>query len=75
MANGNLRIISTNNMARLQPRAGISQQASYQAGYIADSAADPQPEEALRLIRAFTQINDRRRRARLIEQAEMFADL
>ena len=71
MANGNLRIISTNNMARLEPRADISQQ----AGYIADSVADPQPEEALRLIRAFTRISDRRRRARLIKQAEMFADL
>ena len=75
MANDNLRIISTNNMAGLQPKAGISRQAGYQADYIADSAADPQPEEALRLIRAFTRISDRRQRVRLIEQAEMFADL
>lgn len=70
MANGNLRIVSTNDMPRHQPEARISQQ----AGYFADSVGDPPPEEALRLIRAFTRISDRRQRARLIEQAEKLAD-
>ena len=71
MANDNLRIVSTNNIPQLQPGARLSQQ----AGYIADSVVDPPPEEALRLIRAFAQISDRRQRTRLIEQAEKIAGL
>ena len=71
MANGNLRIVSTNSMLRLRLVARISQQ----AGCFADSLVDPPPEEALRLIRAFTRISNHGRRARLIEQAEKIADL
>jgi hypothetical protein len=71
MANCNLRIVSTNNMRRNQPEARISQQ----AGHFAESVADPPPEEALRLIRTYARISDRRQRARLIEQAEMIAGL
>jgi len=71
MANGNLRIVSTNKIPRPPLGASISQQ----AGHIADSVVDPPPEEALRLMRAFTRISDRRQRSQLIEQAEKFADL
>jgi len=71
MANGNLRVVSTNDMPRHQLGAGNSQQAAY----IADSVVGPPPEEALRLMQAFTRIGDCRQRARLIEQAEKFADL
>jgi hypothetical protein len=70
MANGNLRIVSTNDMRQDQLKARSSQQAVY----IADSPVDPPPEEALRLMRAFTRISDRRQRARLIEQAEKIAN-
>jgi hypothetical protein len=71
MANGNLRIASTNDAPRHQPGASHSQQAAY----IADSMADPPLEEALRLMHAFAQIDDPRQRAWLIEQAEKIAGI
>lgn len=71
MANGNLRIVSIDS----QPHHHVGSSTAQQASYIADSGAEPSPEEALRLIRAFTQISDQRRRARLIEQAEKMVDL
>ena len=71
MANGNLRVVSTNDMPRHKLGAGSSEHAAY----VADSLVGPPPEEALRLMHAFTRISDRRQRARLIEQAEKIADL
>lgn len=70
MANGNLRIVSINS----DPCNHTWPSTSQQAGYIADTGAEPPPEETLRLVQAFTRISDRRWRARLIEQAEKMVD-
>jgi hypothetical protein len=69
MANGKFTIVATSNTPRSQLKAGISSM----PGCAAAPYIEAQPEEGLRLVRAFTRISDRRERNKLIEYAEKLA--
>jgi len=68
MANEKLWIASVDGRTRPKP-ADVSETAPDRA---APAAQGPGPEEGLRLISAFSQINDPARRAELIDQAERY---
>ena len=67
MTNDKLWVASVNGT--LQPAEGQSPV----PGCSADAPPGPQPEEGLRLIRAFSRIGDASRRAQLVDEAEKMA--
>jgi hypothetical protein len=69
VANNKLRIVSNNDTLPLRPEIGNLAQSGCTAGL----AVNPQADEGLRLLRAFSRIGDQGLRAWLIEQAERAA--
>jgi len=69
LGNANIKIVSRNDLPRRQSAGGTSSG----TGCDPDTSLGPAPEEGLRLIRAFSRINDPAWRARLIEVAEKYA--
>lgn len=69
MAKRNLQIVSIRNRPALQPERGNAPL----SGCAANSAIHSEPDEALRLVRAFTRISDPEQRARLIADTEKIA--
>jgi len=68
LGNAKIKIVSRNTM----PRRQSAGRKSSGAGGV-DTSLGPAPEEGLRLIRAFSRINDPAWRTRLIEEVEKHA--